>query len=149
MKRSKLSGAVQVIDRPVSSKSQSAPGRRRILLAFALLLAAGVSWAVFELVFWSQIPNELVGKWVVEGGSQDGATFDFSRSGKLEARLNNRGRADMLIGTVRVTDQKMFITTKNRMGNDETNSCAIRELTPERFTVEFSAGEVFRMVRAR
>jgi hypothetical protein len=63
--------------------------------ALCLLLSAGGAWAVFEFVVWNRLPAELVGKWVVEGGAQDGATFDFSRSGNLEAHLNNKGMEEL------------------------------------------------------
>src|SRR5262245_11660891 len=48
--------------------------RHWALPVLLLLLAGGGSWATFELVVWNKLPADLVGKWVVEGGSQDGAT---------------------------------------------------------------------------
>ena len=115
-----------------------------------MLLAAGGTWAAFEFFVWSRIPPELAGKWVVHGGPQDGATFDFSRNGTLEAHLNNRGTEHVLLGKVAVEDKKLSITTQNpQTKQDETRSCVIKELTEQTFIVEFEQGEVFKMVRAQ
>jgi hypothetical protein len=115
-----------------------------------LLLAAGGAWAVFELVVWNRLPAELVGMWVVEGGSQDGATFEFSRSGALEAHLDNKGMERILKAGVAVKDRTLFVTTQNpHTLQDETRSCLIRELTARTLILEFEKGEVFHMARAK
>src|SRR5438552_8558455 len=44
--------------------------QRRLLLGLVALLTAGSVWAFFEFVVWSNIPSELVGKWVVLEGPQ-------------------------------------------------------------------------------
>src|SRR5262249_32674194 len=98
---------------------------------------------------WSRLPADLVGKWVVEGGPQDGATFDFSRNGTLEAHLNDKGMTRILQATVAVKDRTLLVTTRNpHTRQDETRSCVIRELTDRSLIVEFEKGEVFRMARA-
>jgi hypothetical protein len=118
-------------------------------LTLCLLLAFGSTWAVCEFFVWAKLPPELVGRWVVEGGPQDGATFDFSRKGTLEAHLNNGGREYLLLAKVAVEDKKLLITTPNpHTKEDETRSCIIRELTQNRLVVEFEKGEVFKMARA-
>jgi uncharacterized protein (TIGR03066 family) len=121
---------------------------RWALIALCLLVAGGGTWAVFEFFVWPKIPPELVGKWVIEGGLQDGSTFDFSRNGDLEAHLNVNGMEHILKGKAAVEDKKLHITTRNpNTKQDETQTCVIRELTKTTFVVEFSKGEVFKMVR--
>jgi uncharacterized protein (TIGR03066 family) len=113
-------------------------------------VAAGATWAVFEVVVWSKVPAELVGKWEVQGGPQDGARFEFSRNGKLEAHFNDRGMDRPLYGTVAVDGGRLHITTRNPHTQlDETRSCAIREMSGKTLVVEFEKGELYRMVRVQ
>jgi hypothetical protein len=145
---------------PGRKPSKTSGGRFRLprwaILALCVVLAFGGSWAVFEgtwavleFFVWAKLPPELVGKWVVEGGEQDGATFDFSRNGTLEAHLNNRGQEHILKAKVAVEDKKLLITTQNPHTKlDETRACIMRELTQNRLVVEFEKGEVFKMARA-
>jgi uncharacterized protein (TIGR03066 family) len=124
--------------------------KRMVLFSLCVVLAGGVTWAAFEFVIWRKVPTELVGKWVVEGGSQDGATFDFSRRGGLESHLNKGGNDQILEGRVTVVDKTMSITTRNPYtGQNDTKTCQIRELTEKTLVVEFPNGEVFRMARAQ
>src|SRR5689334_3042470 len=60
-------------------------------LAIAFLLFVGGTWALFEFVIWNNIPAELVGKWEVADGPQEGATFDFYSSGKMIGHINQGG----------------------------------------------------------
>jgi hypothetical protein len=123
---------------------------RWVVLTLCLLIPAGSAWGVFEFFVWSKLPPELVGKWVVQGGPQDGATFDFSRRGTVEAHLNHQGMEHILQGTAAVKDRTLLITTQNpHTRQEETRSCNIRELTPRSLIVEFETGEVFRMTRAQ
>src|SRR5258708_7271342 len=64
---------------------------RWAVLGLCLFLTAGGTWAVMELVVWNKLPPQLVGKWAVQGGEQDGATFDFFRNGTMVGRLNMGG----------------------------------------------------------
>ena|SRR5947207_80879 len=132
-----------------SPRTKPAPPWRWPVIALLVLLTAGGSWAAFEFIVWSRIPPELAGKWVVQGGPQDGATFDFSRNGTLEARFNGGVMEHVLQGRAAVEDKRLLITTRNpNTKQDETRSCVIRELTERTFVVEFAQGEVFTMVRA-
>ncbi len=96
------------------------------------------------------LPAALLGKWVIEGGPQDGARFDFSRDGTLEAHLNINGQGRLLNGKVTVEDKKLLITTRNKeTGQDLTRSASIREMTDITFVLEFEEGEVFKFVRPK
>jgi len=131
-------------------KRQSRSLPRWLILALCMLVPAAGVWAALEFMVWNKLPPALVGKWVVEGGPQDGATFDFSRRGTLEAHLNNQGTEHVLEGNVTVQDRKLFISTQNpKTLQYETRSCNIRELTEATLVVEFEEGEAFKMARAR
>ena len=133
----------------LSPRAKQASPWRWPVIALAVLLTAGGTWAAFEFLVWSRIPAELVGKWVVQGGPQDGATFDFSRNGTLEARFNGGSVEHILKGRAAVEDKRLLITTRNpNTKQDETRSCVIRELSERTFVVDFEQGEVFKMVRA-
>ena len=120
------------------------------MIGSCLVVAGGGTWALCEFVIFNNLPPELVGKWVVEGGEQDGATFDFSRLGSLEAHMNNKGREVVLKGKAAVEGKKLLITTQNpNTRQEETRASTIRELTATGLIVEFETGEVFRMGRAR
>ena len=123
---------------------------RWAIITLCVVLAFGGTLALCEYFVFSKIPTELVGKWVVQGGPQDGATFDFSRSGTLEAHFNAQGYDHPLNATIAVEDKQMRITTRNPHSNfDETRTCLIRELTAESLIVEFEKNETFKMVRVK
>lgn len=127
---------------------QARPWRWPVIL-LAVLLTAGATWAAFEFFVFSSLPREIVGKWVVEGGPQDGATFDFARNGTLEAHFNHKGMDQVLKGKAAVEDRRLLITTQNpHTQQDETRACVIRELTERTLVVEFPGGEVFKLTRA-
>jgi hypothetical protein len=130
--------------------ARRAPWGRVILFSLCVILAGGATWAAFEFVIWSKLPPELVGNWVVVGGKEDGATFDFSRNGGLEAHFNKGGMDQVLQGKVAVADKTMHITTRNpHTGQEDIKTCRIKELTDKSLVVEFPTGEVFTMARAQ
>ena len=136
--------------KPDNSTSARVGLPRWAIIALCLVLAGGGAWAVCEFFVFAKIPPELVGKWVVQGGPQDGATFDFSRNGAVEAHLNGMGMEHVLKGKAAVQDKTLLITTQNpHTKQDETCGCLIRELTPQSLIVEFEKGEVFKMTRAQ
>jgi hypothetical protein len=123
---------------------------RWAIITMCVLLAFGGTLAFSEYFVFSKIPAELVGQWVVQGGPQHGATFDFSRRGTLEAHFNGQGFDHPLNGTIAVEDKLLRITTRNPHTNrDETRTCIIRELTAESLIVEFEKNETFKMVRVK
>jgi hypothetical protein len=136
--------------KPDIGNSSPAMLPRWALIGLCVVLAFGGTLAFCEYFVFSKIPTELVGEWVVQGGPQHGATFDFSRRGTLEAHFNGQGFDHPLNGTVAVEDKLMRITTRNPHTNlDETRTCIIRELTAESLIVEFEKNETFKMVRVK
>ncbi len=119
------------------------------LLVLCMVLAAGATWAVLEFAGWSRIPHALVGKWVVEGGEQDGATFDFHRDGTMIGRINLNGKEGIIKARVRADGDQLFITTQNpNTGRDDTRAQTIKTLTRTELVLEDSQGRAFRMKRA-
>jgi uncharacterized protein (TIGR03066 family) len=120
-----------------------------LVLGLCLLLAGGGTWAAAEFFFFSKLPPELVGKWVVRGGPQDGATFDFFRGGSMEAHLNNNGMEVVIKARATLEGKTLLTTTQNpHTKQDETTTSTIRELTRDTLVIETKQGEVFRMTRA-
>jgi uncharacterized protein (TIGR03066 family) len=118
-------------------------------MALIGLAVAGGTWAFFELVVWNQIPPELVGKWVVTEGDQEGATFDFYRSGSMVGRINAGGNEAIINARIRVEDKKIHSTTRNpQTGQDDTMVLTIRTLTSSSLEVEDNQGKLLKMERA-
>jgi uncharacterized protein (TIGR03066 family) len=112
-------------------------------------VAFGGTWAFLERVVWARVPSELVGKWVVTEGPQEGATFDFYRSGSMVGRVNAGGNEAVVNARIRVEDNKIYSTTTNpHTGRDETMILTIRTLTARELVVEDQQGKVLRMERA-
>lgn len=91
----------------------SVPGRfvRYLMLVACLVFAAGATWAFMEFVVWNRLPSELVGKWVVVEGEQQGATLDFHRNGKMIGRFDNRGNLSIVDAQVAVEGDTLWVTT--------------------------------------
>jgi hypothetical protein len=146
---------VTAVPRPSTKPAPSSRWRGPMFL-LGVTVAAAVTWAATSAMVhwvwnpWSPIPPELVGKWVVEGGPQDGATFDFNRTGSMKANLNGQGVTGIMNGTVAVEDKSLLVTTQNPYTKEnETRSAIIRELTAYSLVVEFDKNEVLRMARAK
>jgi uncharacterized protein (TIGR03066 family) len=119
------------------------------VLILGLLLAAGGTWAVFEFVIWSKVPSALLGKWVVEGGEQDGANFDFFRDGTMVGRVNLRGSEGIIKARVRVEGDKLILITQNsQTGQTVLRTQRIRTLTRTELVLEDGKGQLTRMSRA-
>jgi hypothetical protein len=123
--------------------------RRWAVLAACLLFAATATWVVLEFVVWNKIPALLVGKWVVEGGEQDGATFDFFRNGSMVGHINLQGRIGIVKAQVRVEGETLFSTTRSpHRGTDDTREQKIVRLTKSELVLQDERGQVLRMFRA-
>jgi uncharacterized protein (TIGR03066 family) len=136
--------------RPVPAIAPATDGARRLWLLLPLGLAAFLlSWAVLELVVWNVLPEELLGKWVVTQGPQEGATFDFYRSGKMIGRINQAGKLHIIDAVVRLEDNKIYSTTRHpQTGQETTVAQTIRTLTAWDLVVEDSKGIRTYMKRA-
>ncbi|MFO0866618.1 MAG: hypothetical protein U0744_18590 [Gemmataceae bacterium] len=139
----------------VSKPNKAAPvptastGSRRLILVALVLGAAFGTWALLEFVIWNHIPGALVGKWVVEGGPQDGATFDFLRNGTMTGRINLQGREGIVRAGVRVEGNILYSTTTNpHTGASETRQQTIEELSRETLILKDGQGARLRLVRA-
>jgi uncharacterized protein (TIGR03066 family) len=120
-------------------------------LLFVVILAAtgGGTWAMLEYVVLAKLPAALVGKWVVKGGGQDGATFDFYRNGRMVGRVNVDGREGIIDARVRVESDQLLTTTRNpRTGQDETRQQTIQELTDKNLVLVDDDKQILRMTRA-
>ena len=134
---------------PAAAHARPTSWKRLAALGLCLLLAAGGTWAFMEFVVWNKLPPELVGKWVVQGGEQDGATFDFYRNGTMVGRINNRGMEGVIDARVAVDGELLLITTQNpRTKGDETKKHTIKTLNGQQLVLQDEQGNVFRMERA-
>jgi uncharacterized protein (TIGR03066 family) len=137
-----------------NAKTPGATAKRPLLPRWALILlclvfAGGGTWAVAEFFVFSKLPPELVGKWVVQGGPQDGATFDFYRDGSMVAHLNNNGSVGIIKAGASVEGKQLLTTTRQpSTGQLKTSVSHIRELTRDSLVLESEQGEVTRMSRA-
>jgi uncharacterized protein (TIGR03066 family) len=120
-----------------------------LLLGLAALLAFAGTWWVCERFVWARVPSELVGKWVVTEGPQEGATFDFYRGGTMVGTVNAGGKEATIDARVRVEGKMIYSTTTNpHTGRDETRVLTIRTLTARQLVVEDQQGQVLKMERA-
>jgi len=126
-----------------SSKKQLA------LLAFCLVVACAGTLAIMEYVVWSRLPSALVGKWVVVGGDQDGATFDFYPNGAMEGHINVNGNEHVIKADVAVEEDTLIITTKHpRTGQVDVKTQTIKTLNARELVLQDEKKSVFRMQRA-
>jgi hypothetical protein len=133
---------------PPPAAASSSPWRW-LVPALCLLIAAGGTWAVFEFLILSKLPPELLGKWVVVGGDQDGADFDFFRNGTMRGRINVKGTEHRVDARARVEDKVLYSTTTNpHTGQDETRAQKIVTLTERELVLQDGRGELLKMKRA-
>jgi hypothetical protein len=119
------------------------------LLGFCLLFATGSTWGVMEFVVGNKLPGELVGKWVVQEGDQEGATFDFFRNGTMVGRVNVQGKLAYVNAAIRVEEKKMYSTTQNpNTGKQDTRVQSIRTLSATQMVLEDEQGRLLKLERA-
>jgi len=123
---------------------QTPPGifRRSYLIMAVGMLAAGVgTWALFEYVIWNPIPSELLGKWIVTEGPDEGGTIDFYRGGTMVAHVNLNGKLGIIEAKVRVEDGKIIATLRNELtGEMGTRVQTIKQLDRWRLVLEDERG---------
>jgi hypothetical protein len=126
------------------------PLPRWIVLGLCLLLAAGGTWAFFEFVIWNKVPSELVGKWVVMEGPDEGGTIDFYRKGTMVAKVNQGGFEGIIYAAIRVEDKKIHVTTRHqKTGEEGTRVQTIRTLEANRLVLEDERGTSIMLQRAK
>ncbi len=123
--------------------------KRRFFLALVMLLAAGSVWALFEFVVWNTLPAELVGKWVVTEGPDEGGTIDFYRNGTMVAKVNLAGKLGIIEAKIRLEEKKIIATLKNQYtGEEGTRIQTIKVLDDKRLVLEDERGNLIKMERA-
>jgi hypothetical protein len=123
--------------------------RGTLIVVLCALLVGGATWALFEFVIWNTTPTELVGKWVVTEGPQEGATFDFYRGGRMVGVVNVGGKEGIVEARIRVEDNKIFSTTRNpNTGRDDTRVLVIRRLSATDLVLEDEQSGLLKMERA-
>ena len=135
--------------RPPALAATGISPKRWAFLGLSLIVAAGVTWAIFEYVVWATTPSELVGKWVVMEGPDEGGTVDFYRNGTMVAKVNDRGRTGIIEARIRVEGKKIHVTTKHQQtGELGTRVQTIKVLDDYRLVLEDERGMSVRMERA-
>jgi uncharacterized protein (TIGR03066 family) len=129
----------------------SAGSGRKVLIAIALLLlTAGGTWAFTEFVVWNRLPGNLVGRWEVVQGPPEykDAVFEFHRSGKMIAYVNDKGNVGEIHADIRVEGDKIYSTSRHpRSGQEHVTVQTIRSLTDQDLIVADEAGRVTKMAR--
>jgi uncharacterized protein (TIGR03066 family) len=97
-----------------------------------------------------KVPDKLVGKWVVKGGEQDGATFDFHSDGTMIGRINVGGKEGIIKARVRVEVNKLFSVTGNpNTGKDDTRTLIIKSLTARQVILQDERRQVLTLERVQ
>jgi uncharacterized protein (TIGR03066 family) len=136
------------VTRPVPGRKVA---RRKWLLLVLVGALVGIgTWALFEFVLWSRVPPELVGKWVVMEGPDEGGTVDFYRGGSMVAKVNHGGMQGIIEATVRVEGNKIYVTTRHReTGERGTRVQTIKSLDQNHLVLEDERGMSVRLERDR
>ncbi len=120
-----------------------------LLLLGTFLLVFGGVWAFCEFVLWNKIPAELVGKWVVLRGPDEGGTIDFYRGGSMVAKVNQGGYEGTIGATIRVEENRIHVTTKNqKTGEVGTRVQTIKSLDRSRLVLQDERGVSIELERA-
>lgn len=136
--------------KPSSTSSTPLPIRRWAILGLLLLVAGAGTWAVFEFFIWSTVPPELVGKWVVTEGPDEGGTIDFYRNGTMVAVVNLGGKKGIVDARVRVEGKKIYATVRHQQtGEEGTRIQTIKVLQADRLVLEDEKGNSINLERAR
>jgi uncharacterized protein (TIGR03066 family) len=123
---------------------------RWAVIALCLVLAGGCTLAFCEYFVFSKIPTELVGKWVVIEGPDQGGTVDFYRTGTMVAKVNQGGREGIIDATIRVEENKIYVTTRHQQtGQEGTRVLTIDTINERQLVVVDEHGKFVKMERAQ
>jgi hypothetical protein len=145
------------------NKEKDATGKRGwlppwVVALLCVLVAGGVTFALFEYVILSKVPRAMLGKWVVievSGNKEDnkgmeGATLEFFRDGTMIGKVNMSGKEGIIKARVRANEKTLWSTTTNPMtGKEDTDVQSIVTLTDTEFVTEDNKGTVIKMQRVR
>jgi uncharacterized protein (TIGR03066 family) len=140
----------------LSSRTPQAPARRpksrfwrKLLVLITCFAAAGmVTFVLFEYVVPGNVPSALVGKWVVQGGEQDGVTLEFQRHGAFQARVNVADRVGGFDGRAEVEGENLHIFSVNpQTGIEEAKTHIIKKLTETEVVLQDPRGISSTLVR--
>jgi uncharacterized protein (TIGR03066 family) len=138
--------------KPAAALPVKPPGgnaKRWVLLGLAMLLAFGSTWAFLEKFVWATTPSELVGKWVVTEGADEGGTVDFYSNGDMIATVNKQEMAFIIKAKIRVEDKKLYVTTKHETtGKLGLRVQTIKVLSGNYLVLEDERGKSVKMKRA-
>ena len=122
---------------------------RRVLLGAMLIVVAAGVWGLFEFVIWNNIPAELVGKWEIMEGPDEGGTVDFYRNGSMVAHVNRAGMLGITEARIRVDEKKIHVTTRRReTGEELTRVQTIKLLEGDRLVLQDEKGNLLKLRRA-
>jgi len=139
----------QVKASPQHPVPAGASSKRPLLLALALVLAAGGTWAVLEFIVWNKVPAELVGKWVITEGPDEGGTIDFHRNGTMVGKVNLGGKEGIIKATIRVEERTIHVTTRHQQTGEEGTKVQLIKLLDEKHLVlQDEHGTLLRLERA-
>jgi uncharacterized protein (TIGR03066 family) len=145
---SKIKKQVAQPQSPKAAAARYSP-MRWVVLGLTMLLVAGGTWGFMEFIIWNKLPAELVGKWVVTEGPDEGGTIDFYRDGTMRAVVNLQGKTGIVDAVVRVEDKKIYATLTNQFtGGKGTRVQTITVLTRDRLILEDERGNSIKLRRA-
>jgi len=123
--------------------------KRRVLLGLMLIVVAAGVWGLFEFVIWNRIPAELVGKWEIMEGPDEGGTVDFYPNGSMVAHVNLAGRLGVIEAKIRVDEKKIYVTTRHQQtGEEGTRVQTIKSLEGDRLVLQDEKGNLVKLQRA-
>ncbi|MBI3407235.1 MAG: hypothetical protein HY040_02620 [Planctomycetes bacterium] len=128
-------------------------GSRRLLWILLALLAGSTaaSFVVFRFVVPSltSVPRELVGTWQVIEGDKKGARFECRWNGSAVFTVFEHGKKGSEEFSLRVRGKRIFLTTKNATGMEETLIQTILKLTDDELVFRDQDQTVYNMIRIR
>ena len=125
-------------------------GRRRVLLLAVLFAAAVLVAFLAYRAFLPGLPDEIVGRWRVQGGEPAGAVLAFRRDGSFQALMDWPGNGEKGVVEARVEvdgETIRFISMNPITKKEETKSQTIKQLTPNEMVLEDQRGARSKLVR--
>jgi uncharacterized protein (TIGR03066 family) len=138
---------------PDQPRNQPKASRRWLvwLLAGCCLVGAGLAtYYLVDYVLWPRIPRELVGKWQVSGGPQNGVILEFQANGAFQATLMEGIKGGVVFARAEVDGHLLHIVSENReTGQQITKTHTIKKLTENELYLEDPTGSVIRHIRLK